>query len=161
MIDPVSAFTVAVGAFNTVKRLVEAGREVEDVAGQLGKWFGAVADHRLASEQIKNPPLFRKLLHAGSIEQQALEITIHEQKFMAMEKELREIIMYRYSTEVYLDMMRTRRRLRDEREQMVKRQAMRRRRFIEQSLLWTVLAALLAASIWLGILMLDLFERRA
>lgn len=160
MIDPVSAFAVAVSSFNAVKKLVEAGREVEDVVGQLGKWFSAVADHRTASDQVKNPPIFRKLLHAGSIEQQALEITIHEQRFIAMEKELREMIVYRYGTEVYIEMMKTRRRLRAEREQMAKRQAMRRKDFIEQSLLWVLLAALLAVSIWLGILFFDLLKER-
>jgi hypothetical protein len=160
VIDPVSAFTLAVSAFNGVKKLVEAGREVEDVVGQLGKWYTAVADHKAASEQLKNPPLFRKLLHAGSIEQQALEITIHEQKFREQEKELREIIMYRYGQDVYLDMMRTRRRLKDEREKMSRRQIARRKSLVENTLLWGLLAVVLAVAIYAGAWLWSVIEAR-
>ena len=31
MIDPVTAFTVATAAFNTIKKAVEVGREVEEI----------------------------------------------------------------------------------------------------------------------------------
>ena len=150
MIDPVSAFTMAVSAFNGVKKLVEAGQEIEDVAGQLGKWFGAVADHKKASEKVKNPPLFRKLLDAGSIEQQALEITIHEQKFREMETQLREIIMYRYGNQVYIDMMRTRARLRDERAKAEKDLTQRRRDFVTNAVLLLLIGLSLAILIYIG-----------
>ena len=43
MIDPISAIGIATSAFNAVKKAVGAGREIEDVAGALGKWMGAVA----------------------------------------------------------------------------------------------------------------------
>jgi hypothetical protein len=150
MLDPVSAFTLAVSAFNGVKKLVEAGREIEDVAGQLGKWFGAVAQHRQASEKIKNPPLFRKLLDAGSVEQQALEITIHEQKFREMETQLREIIMYRYGQQVYLDMLRTRARLREERERAEKQLAQRRENFVTSAIVVVLAALTLAVLVYVG-----------
>ena len=35
--DPVTAITTATAAFNVVKRMVSAGREVEDTLGQLGE----------------------------------------------------------------------------------------------------------------------------
>jgi hypothetical protein len=46
MIDPISAITMATSAYNMVTRMVSAGREFEDTAQQLGKWFGAVSDLR-------------------------------------------------------------------------------------------------------------------
>lgn len=160
MIDPVSAFTIAVSAFNGVKKLVEAGREIEDVAGQLGKWFGAVSDHRKASEKIKNPPLFRKLLDAGSVEQQALEITIHEQKFREMEVQLREIIMYRYGQAVYLDMIRTRARLRDERARAEKDLIQRRKDFATNAFLLLLIGLTLAVLVYIGIWLYELKQMK-
>ena len=43
------------------------------MAGQIGKWMSAVSDVDQAEKEAKNPPLFKKLLYASSIEQQALE----------------------------------------------------------------------------------------
>jgi hypothetical protein len=149
-VDPVSAFALAVSAFNGVKKLVEAGREIEDVTGQLGKWFGAVAQHRQASEKVKNPPLFRKLLDAGSVEQQALEITIHEQRFKEMETQLREIIMYRYGQQVYIDMMRTRVKLRDERAKAERDLIARRKEFTTNAILIFLIGLSLAILIYVG-----------
>ena len=59
--DPISALAVASAAFKGVKALVEAGREIEDVTGQLGKWFSAVADITNAEKDAKRPPFYKKL----------------------------------------------------------------------------------------------------
>jgi len=115
LIDPITAFTVATTAFNTIKKAVEVGREIEDVAGYLGKFFGAKADIVKAEEKAKNPPIFRKLLSAGSVEEEALQIVVQRQKLMQMEKELRSMIVLRYGQEVYLEMMRQRERIAVER----------------------------------------------
>jgi len=40
MIDPVSAFAMASAAFNGIKKMVDAGKEFEDVLGQIGIWMG-------------------------------------------------------------------------------------------------------------------------
>jgi hypothetical protein len=53
MIDPISAITMATSAYNVVTRMVAAGREFEDTAQQLGKWYSAVNDFRFAKEQAK------------------------------------------------------------------------------------------------------------
>ena len=39
MIDPITAISAATAAYSGVKKLVYAGRELEDIAGQLGKWY--------------------------------------------------------------------------------------------------------------------------
>ena len=61
MIDPISAMTMATTAFTTIKRVVAAGQEFENVAGQMGKWYTAVADFRKGQQLQKRPPLFKKL----------------------------------------------------------------------------------------------------
>jgi hypothetical protein len=39
-----AAVSAANAAFGAVKKLVATGREIQDVAGQIGKWYGAGAD---------------------------------------------------------------------------------------------------------------------
>lgn len=115
MLDPVSAFAMASGAFSMVKKLVETGREIEDVAGYLGKFFDGASTIKAAKEKADNPSPFRRLLDKGSVEQEALEATIHTQKLLQMERELREMICYHYGEDVYVEMMRNRERIRQRR----------------------------------------------
>lgn len=126
MIDPITAFTLASGAFSTVKKLVETGREIEDVAGYIGKFFDGAATVKAAHQRAENPSPFRKLLDSGSVEQEALQVTIQKQKILEMEKELREMIVYSYGVDVYKEMMREREKIRDRRLQdEIEREAMR------------------------------------
>lgn len=115
MIDPVSAFALASGAFSAVKKLVETGREIEDCAGYLGKFFEGASAIKEAKSKAENPSPFRRLLDKGSVEQEALEATIHTQKLLQMERELRELICYHYGEDVYVEMMRNRERIRQRR----------------------------------------------
>ena len=87
MLDPITAFATASAAFNFVKRAVEAGREIEDVGSQLGTWFGACADLKQHEEESRDPPLFKKLLHKGSVEQEAMENLMRRKKIQQQEKE--------------------------------------------------------------------------
>ena len=129
MIDPISAFTIATTAFNTIKKAVEVGREVEDVAGYIGKFFNAKADIVKAEEKAKNPPIFRKLLTAGSVEEEALQIVVQRQKLGEMERELRSMIIMRYGQETYLEMMRLRERVATERRRAEHLQELKRKTF--------------------------------
>ena len=142
MLDPVTAFTMATGAFNMVKKLVETGREVEDVAGYLGKFFDGASAIKAAKEKADNPSPFRRLLASGSVEQEALEATIHRQKLAQMETELREMIYYSYGKDVYDEMIREREQIRMRRVRAeMKAQAMR------ENLLWGGAVAVVAAAL--------------
>ena len=55
MIDPVTALATATAAFNAVKRGVEMGQDIENMAGQIGKWMGAVSDIDKSGEYAKKP----------------------------------------------------------------------------------------------------------
>jgi len=144
LIDPITAFTVATTAFNTIKKAVEVGREIEDVAGYLGKFFGAKADIAKAEEKAKNPPIFRKLLSAGSVEEEALQIVVQRQKLMQMEKELRSMIILRYGQEVYLEMMRQRERIAVERRRAEYVQSQKRKHLM----LNVALGAMVLICLW-------------
>ena len=36
MIDPVTAIGLATGAFNSIKTMIATGKDIQDMAGQLG-----------------------------------------------------------------------------------------------------------------------------
>ena len=47
MLDPITlsaAITGATTAYNTVKKLINAGKEIEDISETLGKWMSSVSD---------------------------------------------------------------------------------------------------------------------
>ena len=131
MIDPITAIGAATAAFNGVKKLVHAGREIEDVVGQLGKWYGAAADLGRAETQRKNPPIFTKLFSSGSVEQEALEILVHKKKLQEQEKQLEEMLNIRFGFGTWREMIELRRKIRKEREETIYRQQERRRAFLE------------------------------
>lgn len=127
--DPISAITAATAAFNTVKRLVSSGRELEDTFGQLGKWYSAIADLNEAERQAKNPPLFKKIVNASSVNEEAMRVYAAKKKAQQQEKELREILMYTYGPDAYKELVDLRRSIREQREREVYAQARRRKAF--------------------------------
>jgi hypothetical protein len=142
MIDPVSALAIATSAFNLLKKGISAGRELEDMAGQLGTWFGAVSDVRNAEEEAKDPPLFKKLIAKGSVEQQALQALFARKKIEQQEKDLRELIVWRWGTEEYTAMMRDRVKIKDTRARALQAQRRKMRNFIINTLTIIAIAAL-------------------
>ena len=156
MIDPVSAFALATGAFNMIKKAVAAGREIEDCVGYFGKFFQGVSDISKAEEEAKNPPLFKKLLNRGSVEEEAFQAVVHRQKVQQMENELRELITYRYGNEVYRDMLIMRRQIRQEREQTVYKQQQRRKAFLWNSLYISLISICVGILWWMVLLFIDL-----
>lgn len=147
--DPVTIITGATVAFNTVKKMIEAGREIEDVAGQLGQWFSAVSDFYHLEEQTKNPPLFKKITHGKSVEQEALDLMIQKKKIKEQEDQLRELILWTYGDDAYRDMMSYRKAIREERENAVYKQQKARKKIIDSIIiliavggsLWALIAA--------------------
>jgi hypothetical protein len=153
MLDPITAFATASAAFNFVKKAVEAGREIEDVGSQLGTWFGACADLKQHEEESRDPPIFKKLLHKGSVEQQAMENLMRRKKIEQQEKELRELIVYRFGVDSYREMMEERRQLKEGRERRVMLQGRRRAKTIQNAiavvLIVIIFAVPVAVSMWL------------
>lgn len=149
MIEIGLAIGVASKSFAAVKAMVSAGRELEDTVGQLSAWFGAISDLNEAERQIKNPPLFRKLTNAKSVEQEAIEIFAAKRKAMAQEKELREIILYAYGADAWREMLALRKKIKADREKAVYNQIRKRKAMVNNSLMGLAIAILLAGTIFL------------
>jgi hypothetical protein len=94
MLDPITAITACTTAFTMTKKLVQHGREIEDVMGQLGEWFGAASDLAKAEQQRKNPSTVQKLTSGDSIEKEAFDIIVMIKLRRQIRKE-REETVYR------------------------------------------------------------------
>jgi hypothetical protein len=145
MLDPVSALAIATSAYKVLKKGIEMGRELEDLGGQLGTWFKAVSDVRNAEEEAKDPPLFKKLIFSGSVEQEAMQALIARKKIEQQEKELRELIVWRWGVEEYTAMMRDRAKIKDTRERAMLNQRRKMRKLIANVLTIIVILGLVGA----------------
>ena len=119
MIDPLTAIAAASAAYNGVKKVMEAGKEIEDVTQTLGKWFGALNDINRAEEQRKNPPLHAKLAGGASIEEEAFAIIAHQKKMKEQEKEMAFMLNMRFGPNTWDEMMQLRRTIKKEREDTI------------------------------------------
>ena len=145
MLDPITAIATATAAFNGVKKLVAAGKELEDCMGQMAQWYTALSDLGEAERNVKNPPLFKRLTSKKSVEQEALEIFAHRRKVQAQEKELREIILYAYGKDAWTELIGLRRRIRLEREKAIYAQKRKR-----ENTFWTTITIIVLTFLCYG-----------
>ena len=131
MIDPVTAVATATAAFNTIKSAFAAGRDVESMAGDLGRWMGAVSDIKKAEEYARKPPLFKKLFNAGSVEEEALQAFMAKKKAEDMREELRNIISFTRGPSAWNELVQTEVNIRKKRQEMIYAQEEYRRKVIE------------------------------
>lgn len=134
MLDPISAVAMATSAFNAVNKMVAAGRGVEDTLGQMGKWYGAVADFNEAKRRAENPPAFKKLFTGASVEEEAMNAYIQEKKIKHQENELRVLLTYTYGPNGYQELVELRRKIRAQREKTVYAQQRKRKAIIETAI---------------------------
>ena len=131
MIDPITAIAGATAAFNTIKKGFAVGRDIESMAGDLGRWMGAVSDLKKAEELNKKPPLFKKLFNAGSVEEEAMQIFMAKKKAEDMRDQLRQIIVATRGPSAWDELIKTEADIRKKRQQAIYDQQERRQKFIE------------------------------
>lgn len=134
--EPISAILAAASAANTaftlIKKMVATGKEIEQVAGQIGKWYSAYGqfNHLAAKKANKKTSVFKRLLHDGSVEQEALQITMHKQALVRQEYELKLLIIAHYGERVYNEMIMERIRVKKEREKREREHRLRQQEFL-------------------------------
>ena len=97
----------------------------------MGKWYTAISDFRKGQQMQKKPPLFKKLFNAGSVEEEALQLLMHEKKIIEQEKELQALLNFRYGYGTWDELKEMRRKIRDRREKEVYKQAQMRADLME------------------------------
>ena len=127
MIDPVTAITAATTAFNLIKKGFDAGRDIESMYGDMGRWMGAVSDIKHADQMNKNPSVFKKLFDGSSIEQEAMDIFAAKKKAEAMEDELRSYVNMVFGPNSWQEILKLQAKIRkDRQEQIYAQQELRR-----------------------------------
>ena len=155
MIDPVTAVATATAAFNTIKSAFAAGRDIESMAGDLGRWMGAVSDIKKAEEYNKKPPLFKKLFASGSVEEEAMQVFMAKKKAEDMREQLRQIIIFSRGPSAWDELIKTEADIRKKRQAAIYAQQERRQKVLEYcaiGVLVCLAAAALAGLVWLAML---------
>jgi len=140
--DPISLFMAATAAFNTVKKLVEAGREVEDVLGQIGTWLGKVSE--LNALDNKKPSIFKRIGGGKSIEQEAMEQLQRREAVRKQHLELMSMVKLRYGPQAFDELLQMQRQIKLKRERELIHQAQRRK----DVMMYCLLAVVLGLGIW-------------
>ena len=144
--DPITAMATASAAFNTIKKGFQVGRDIEQMASDLGRWMGALSDLEQAEKEAKNPPIFKKLFAGTSVEQEAMEAFAAKSKAEKQREELKTWIQYTMGQSKWDELIRMEADIRKQRQQTLYRQRERRQKFIE------IVAIILAGLIATGLL---------
>jgi len=131
LIDPITAIAGATAAFNAIKSGFSVGRDIENMAGDLGRWMNCVSDLKKAEEQNKKPPLFKKLFQAGSVEEEAMHIFMAKKKTEDMRDQLRQIIVATRGPSAWDELIKTEADIRKKRQNMIYAQQELRQKWIE------------------------------
>jgi len=134
VIDPISitaAVSGATAAFNTIKSMIAAGRDMESCIGDVSRWMRMASDVDQAAKQAKNPPLFKKLLSAGSVEEEALQAYAAKKKLEAQRQELKNFLNMSYGPQAWADLIQLEGRIRKQRQEAIYKQQEKRRQIIE------------------------------
>lgn len=133
--------SLATTAFRGVKKMVEAGKEAEDMYGYFMKFFEATESVSEADVMNQNAPKMSKLFAGKSVEAQALEIAMARSRMEKMEKELKDLMLWTGNDALYFDMMRERRNIRNARLAAARRKAQNKQLLIDGSMIIGVMLA--------------------
>ena len=133
MIEVAAALSAATTAFNAIKKGFEVGRDIESMAGDLGRWMGSVSDIDKAGEYAKNPPLFKKLFAKGSVEEEAMATFMAKKKAEDMRAQLKSIIIMTRGMGAWDELLKTEGDIRKRRQKAIYAQKEKQRKVIE----WT------------------------
>mgnify|MGYP003111954697 FL=1 len=151
MIDPITAIAGATAAFNTLKKGIQVGKDLQDMGGTMAKWAGAIADLDFADKQNQKPPWYKAL--GGGVEAQAMEIFAAKQKAASMRAELKDFISVVYGPSKWQEILEIEAKLRKQKREHEYRQMEIKQTIIEWAtgiLLFIISVGLLFGFVWIG-----------
>lgn len=152
MVDPISAMALAGSAFNALKKGVSIGRDIESMGKSLSQWMSAVSDIDRAHHEAKNPPIFKKIFNAKSVEQEAIELFTQKKQLENQRDELRKLISSMLGPNAWQELIAMERNIRKQRQETLYAQREARKHFMEivAIILFTTVGALFIVGIvWL------------
>lgn len=130
--DPVTIISGATLAFNTIKKGVAVGKDLQSMSAQLSQWAGAMSDLGRAETKAKNPPWWKVL--GGDVEQEAMQIFAAKKKAEEMRKELKQHISFSMGPSAWDELMRIEAQVRKRKQE----QEYRKEEIQEAIITWTV-----------------------
>lgn len=158
--DPITLLAAASAAFNGVKQLVEHGKEIEDVFGQLSKWASYTSDLQEWCRQEESKPSIFKKLSFGDDTSEALNVMSIRMKLAQQEVEIREMFQWYGPPGAYEEFIAERRRIKAQREKMIYEQSRRRREFLYNAFYISTIVVLLGILGWMGWVVYELIQHR-
>ena len=122
MPDPLTvtaAITLAGKAVNQVSKLVQSGREIEDCMSHISRWFECCSDVNKARERAENPPFFKKLTNAKSVQAEAMDAVIAQKKMRDQRAQLRELIMWQWGKDEWDNLLAQEKQIREKRQKLI------------------------------------------
>ena len=106
--------TAAVAAFTAVKSGIKAGRELQDMVGELGKLWGGLDSARANHTQKRTKAMRNEFI---SVEEEALQTFADKRKADEIEKELHQFITYTLGAEAWQQLIEIRGQVRKQRQE--------------------------------------------
>tara|TARA_B100001093_G_scaffold297185_1_gene283383 strand:+ start:124 stop:576 length:453 start_codon:yes stop_codon:yes gene_type:complete len=106
---------MATGAFKGLKAAIGAGKDLQQMTGQLANWGKAFSDFTNLEEREKNPPFWKKTFK-GSDEETAIEIFAQKKKMEQMRAEIKDHISWTYGPSAWKEVLSIEARMRKQRK---------------------------------------------
>jgi len=158
--DPITAMATASAAFKALKSGFMVGRDIEQMAGDLSRWMGALSDLEQAEKEAKNPPIFKKMFAGKTVEQEALEVFTAKRKAQEQRDELKSWISLTLGPKAWQDLVATEGKIRKQRQETIYKQREKRRKFTEIISL-SILACIGALLLYFFVMFLKGLDARA
>ena len=120
--------TAAVAALGALKQGVKVGKELHDMASDIGKLWGGIDAARGAHTKKKKGQIL-------SVEEEALQTFAAKRKADEIEKELREFIIYTLGGAAWSQLIQIRGQVRKQRAEAALAEQRKRRKAIESTLI--------------------------
>ena len=134
-------------AFTAVKSGIKAGRELQDMVGELGKLWGGLDTARASHVKKRSKANQNAFI---SVEEEALKTFADKRKADEIEKELHQFIIYTLGAEAWNELLALRGKIRKERQEAAREAAKRLRKQQEiAAVLFTVVIGV--GALWAAI----------
>ena len=120
--------TAAVAAFSAVKKGIQVGKDLHDMAGDIGKLWGGIDAARGAHNQKKKGQII-------SVEEEALETFAIKKKAIAMENDLRNFVNLSYGPNAWNEVLHIQAQIRKQKKEAIEEAKKKQAQMIENIIL--------------------------
>lgn len=151
MLEIGAALAVATNAYTVLKSAFAAGRDLEQMSGDLGRWMSAVSDIDRQEKEAKQPSLLKRAFAKQAIEKRAIEVFAAKKRLEKQRQELKNYVIATHGLSGWDELVRLEGKIRKQRQQAIYEQREARQRFVEYVALvgfLIIIATLLFYFVW-------------